>query len=658
MDQGCAEGASISSRATYAAPWPQEIAFAVIERVVDDYGPVVMRVCRAWHAIGHHLVQRRQYPAPLSAARVSLWAGAGHVRLLDLACDLGWLRDVDDARRAKILRKLVERDQRAALRVLLCRAGWPRFDSMCHAAAARGHSSLLAWLDDVGCSRDPMVCASAIKHGHLDLAQDLVERRDYPLDHDACLVAAAHRGDIAAMTWLRGHRTAHLGASWKDRADSTVAWLEAAAENGQLALLEWAVGRVRRHISISLLLAAARGGHVSCLAWLHALFLNWKDSRGLGSYDVRRLAHNAAINDHAHVLDWLVGLCATQGYDLPEGAHIAECLSMRKPRRLLAWLVERLRDGTFTVDDAMRGELYCHALACGDSATADLVDATGPVSLALCKYGMAVSTGSVALAQCVRAAFPEAVFPVERVGRNSFGVLEWALEHNILSADSPDLWYRVANKGAVNILDWLARRAKANHLQAAQGAIDGDQTQVLLWLCARGHPLGREACNVAARGDQLGALAKLRRCGVPWDATLCATAADRGNLSMLKWARAHGAPWDTKALAAAAGNGNLQLVEWMWYAGAPRDATVCAEAARAGNLEALQWLRARGCPWDSTTMDGAAYARDVPTLQWAYDSGCAYDASSCLQLCDAGAWLRNPKKTATWLKAHPKSRPV
>jgi hypothetical protein len=96
----------------------------------------------------------------------------------------------------------------------------------------------------------------------------------------------------------------------------------------------------------------------------------------------------------------------------------------------------------------------------------------------------------------------------------------------------------------------------------------------------------------------------------------------------------------------------------MWYAGAPRDATVCAEAARAGNLEALQWLRARGCPWDSTTMDGAAYARDVPTLQWAYDSGCAYDASSCLQLCDAGAWLRNPKKTATWLKAHPKSRPV
>ena len=125
----------------------------------------------------------------------------------------------------------------------------------CLAAVERGDTTKLMKLVGSGCPGD--VCLAVVERGDLEMLQQLHARVErFPWSAALC-TAAAHRGHLAVLQWLRAH-----GCEW----DSGTA--DAAAANGRLATLQWALATDCPHDLDHLWLVAAEGGHVDVVEWL------------------------------------------------------------------------------------------------------------------------------------------------------------------------------------------------------------------------------------------------------------------------------------------------------------------------------------------------------------------------------------------------------
>jgi hypothetical protein len=158
------------------------------------------------------------------------------------------------------------------------------------------------------------VCLAVVERGDLEMLQQLHARVErFPWSAALC-TAAAHRGHLAVLQWLRAH-----GCAW----DSGTA--DAAAANGRLATLQWALATDCPHDLDHLWLVAAEGGHVDVVEWLHRSTHAWK----AGEYN-----WGAAAGGHVAVLD-----CSPQ------------CRCVRLPRR------RRLFDDDGIVAGALEREI-------------------------------------------------------------------------------------------------------------------------------------------------------------------------------------------------------------------------------------------------------------------------------------------------------------
>lgn len=103
---------------------------------------------------------------------------------------------------------------------------------------------------------------------------------------------------------------------------------------------------------------------------------------------------------------------------------------------------------------------------------------------------------------------------------------------------NPSVWFFVARRGRLDVLEWLHRRGCPSDLYSCTaGAASGGKLAALKWSRQRGHG---------------------------WDRFVCFSAAHLGNLEMLRWATRQGCPWDKHQCASIArANGHHNVVEWL-----------------------------------------------------------------------------------------------
>ncbi|KAL6077681.1 Ankyrin repeat domain-containing protein [Balamuthia mandrillaris] len=142
---------------------------------------------------------------------------------------------------------------------------------------------------------------NAVKLGGLPVVQWLCEQPGYSLRSLRNCEAAAETGQLALLQWLRDH-----GANWAGGV------LRLAALNGHLEVLQWAAKNYCPwkedpmaddyfYHPCPVLLAAAHGGHVEVLEWLWEHYPTRMQAKKHNS----SYASTAASRGHVQVLEWL-----------------------------------------------------------------------------------------------------------------------------------------------------------------------------------------------------------------------------------------------------------------------------------------------------------------------------------------------------------------
>ena len=186
----------------------------------------------------------------------------------------------------------------------------------CGDAAEGGHIAILDYLRQQGCAWDADVAWRASRGGHIDLLKWCrAQQPPVPMDGRAC-EHAAKANNLDMLRWLREN-----GCEWSHTTCT------AAAGQGHLKVLEYARAQLPPCSWIAATCAAASGGHLECLQWLHEHGCPWTVGVSLA----------AAKSGHLEMLRW----AAEHG--CPVSRNVVQSAALTGQLPCLRWLRERFR---------------------------------------------------------------------------------------------------------------------------------------------------------------------------------------------------------------------------------------------------------------------------------------------------------------------------
>ncbi|KAG5191198.1 hypothetical protein JKP88DRAFT_174848 [Tribonema minus] len=235
---------------------------------------------------------------------------------------------------------------------------------------------------------------------------------------------------------------------------------KALAEQGRLDVLQW--GRDAHNFcpSADVAIAAACGGHVHVLQWLHEL-MPWS------THTTHSLLENAACSGQIDALDWLVA-----GHDW-HGGGAAACAAAAAAGELAALVRLRVQGS------AWDHNAFEEAAANGQTEVMEwLVIARAPLR--------------------VNDAYRRAAWCGQRAS------LEWL--EDVFDRVTPwdaNVFSRAAESGDAAQLRWLYERGCPRDDHASRLAAIERRVEVLQWLHAANAPMALDACDVAYEYDQV-----------------------------------------------------------------------------------------------------------------------------------------------------------
>ena len=215
-----------------------------------------------------------------------------------------------------------------------------------------------------------------------------------------------------------------------------------------------------------------------------------------------------------------------------------------------------------------------------------------------------------------------------------------------------------AQKGNVEMLQWLWEEGCEVDAQALEAAVQNDHVECLEWAANTDGNLLLDNFGVcwaledAAQCGNLRIVQWLHTRGYVGRTRECLIAARCGHLVMLQWLRANGYEWTDmdsgeEVCSQAAAGGHLELLQWAHGAGAPCDAYACSRAAEGGHLETLKWLRlVAKCDWNQWSMVKAAQNGHIDVMAWLLANGAKCTAMAC-----ESAILARKYESVRWLRA-------
>ena len=148
--------------------------------------------------------------------------------------------------------------------------GCPWDSDTCAAAAYEQHLPVLEWLRARGCDWDARVCKNAALSDNLEMLQ-WARVHGCEWDSSVCETAAQY-GHLAVLQWAHDH-----GCAWGSA-------MTRAAAFGRLHVLDWAYDAVSVSDWDSISEAAADTGQLAVLQWLCAIGCAWHPLRSLDTY--------------------------------------------------------------------------------------------------------------------------------------------------------------------------------------------------------------------------------------------------------------------------------------------------------------------------------------------------------------------------------------
>ncbi|KAG5176164.1 hypothetical protein JKP88DRAFT_249715 [Tribonema minus] len=389
-----------------------------------------------------------------------------------------------------------------------------------------------------------------------------------------------------------------------------------------------------RRSSGEVAIAAARGGRVHVLQWLHELV-------PFSTQTTHSLLKSAASSGQIDALDWIIA-----GHDW-RGGGAAACAAAAAAGRFSA-LVHLRRHGSAWDHDAFE-----EAAAHGQTDMMDfLVSEDAPLSVDDA-YRRAAQCGQRESLEWLEVAFD--------------GETPW--DENVFSC--------AAISGSVELLRCLhAERCPWDDHASCVAAIDG-HIEMMDWLHTVNAPMALDACDVAYTFKQFEAFEWAYSHGLPVSGKLEVKLALEGDDERLEWLRVRGHwfhnppdmwaagdnivkqwlhdhrfPYDTRAAIGVIGT---DAVDWILYevgsgawdersciaaafegdmtalsllhttcraTGGGHDEEVCAAAAAGGHMDVLRWARGEKCAWDGRVCAEARVNGHLDVLRWAVSEGC------------------------------------
>lgn len=415
------------------------------------------------------------------------------------------------------------------------------------AAAANGRLNVLRWLDDMRCAwKSERVVVRAAARGHRDCLDYALAKR-CPVTTQAVKAAAAN-GHVESMRRLLVPENSR--AKGVNRSDSAVAS------------------------------AAARAGHLDCLAWLHTHGWAWS----------WRTTRAAAKGGH---LDCLV-------YAHENGCSLLARTAWAAAKRgHLDCLVYAIESGctpdSYTVDAAVRG---------GHAACVDYLLGIAPNSADAETWWLAAEWGSVACLDVlrVRTAVLDRI-ELERVcGAAIEGghhdVLLWMVAN--MDYHAIDREHAAARLGHLECLRVVAAAGPQHDDTSVVAAARGGHIECIKYLRDKGFPVDGRACEAAAGCGRLKCLVFLREAlGCTWDERACIAAAATDRTDCLAYLHRNGCPWAHDTVSAAIKGRRAACLTYVLDNECPHDAYAAAvEAINVGRPSHLDALCRAGAPLD------------------------------------------------------------
>lgn len=243
-------------------------------------------------------------------------------------------------------------------------------------------------------------------------------------------------------------------------------------------------------------------------------------------------------------------------------------------------------------------------------------------------------------------------------------ILKWMAEQVLVNPNpipsAPDRRAvgMAAQKGNVEMLQWLWEEGCEVDAHSLRGAVKNDHIECLEWAANTDGSLLVDSFGVcwaledAARCGNLRIVQWLHARAYAGRTRECQLAARGGHLALLQWLRANGYGWTElgsgeEVCNEAASGGHLELLQWAHGAGAPCDAYSCSRAAAGGHLETLKWLcLVAKCDWNHWSMVQAAQKGHIHVMAWLLANG-----AECTTWACEVAILARKYKSVEWLRA-------
>ena len=210
--------------------------------------------------------------------------------------------------------------------------------------------------------------------------------------------------------------------------------------------------------------------------------------------------------------------------------------------------------------------------------------------------------------------------------------------------------YIAANKGQLNVLDYLLKNGcEFNELVGCE-AILGNQFETLQWLLNKFSWDGLKLCSTAAKTGNLLILQFLHKNQIQWNHFVSIEAAKGGHLELLKWALENGCEYNLKTWfnaakyghlevlkwaklkdftyishfiipVGAAQNGHLEVLKWTFENGYNLHYITGMAAVKYGHLEVLKWLHIKECEFNEKTFGSAIIGNHIEILKWFQENG-------------------------------------
>lgn len=312
--------------------------------------------------------------------------------------------------------------------------------------------------------------------------------------------------------------------------------------------------------------AAAKGGHVSVLQWIHErtpvpLFTS--------------IVINAALGSHLEALEWM----RRRGFNFDDPRARAGAGATNDPR-----VIECL----YRFGCSMRG-MWEKAIIFGRTE----------ILRTLHRLGLS-NKDSMYLA--LRSGRLESIIICEEMGET--------LDRN---AHSIVIGGGCADKEKIEILGWLKKKGLPHNDLAINAAIDANSFETLHWL------LSTESKSSPSHSytDTLDWIFHLHN---DLSHLIYSKSAQTCDLSVYEWLDAHGYAWTSIESLHAVAHGRLDVVKWLFDRGVmigPID-SVTYIAVTEGHVDILQWLNDRGFALDMKVICVVARQKRKPSvLRWA-----------------------------------------